>query len=178
MPPSASALLIPEQPGETDAASTAAHALAGGEATGAGAAKVVLVVDDDRGVVTLLKRYLETEGYQVVGVVESPEAIDVARRLAPQLAAITLDIVMPRMDGWQVLRALKGDPDTRHVPVILCSIVEGLEHGLKLGADMWLRKPVTRDEVLSAVRKVEVSSPKAGPATTPPFLRGERPPKY
>jgi len=60
----------------------------------------------------------------------------------------------------------------------LCSIVEGLEHGLKLGADMWLRKPVTRDEVLSAVRKVEVSSPKAGPATTPPFLRGERPPKY
>ncbi|MBN1659872.1 MAG: GAF domain-containing protein [Anaerolineae bacterium] len=119
--------------------------------------KVVLVVDDDRGVVTLLKRYLETEGYQVVGVVDSPQAVDVARQWAPQLAAITLDIVMPRMDGWQVLRALKGDPDTKGVPVILCSIVDGLEHGLKMGADLWLRKPVTRDEILNAVRKVEAA---------------------
>ncbi|MGD8397631.1 MAG: response regulator, partial [Anaerolineae bacterium] len=117
--------------------------------------KVVLAVDDDRGVITLLKRYLEHEGYRVVGVVESPQAVDVARKLAPHLAAITLDIVMPRMDGWQVLQALRQEALTKDVPVILCSIVEGLEQGLEMGADLCLRKPVTRDEVLDALERVE-----------------------
>ncbi len=117
--------------------------------------KAILAVDDDAGVISLLKRYVENEGYQVIGVMQSPHALDTARRLAPDLAAITLDVVMPNMDGWQVLRALKQDPNTKNIPVILCSIVEGLDQGLRLGADACLRKPVTRDEVLDTLRKLE-----------------------
>jgi CheY-like chemotaxis protein len=117
--------------------------------------KAVLAVDDDAGVISLLKRYLENDGYQVIGVVQSPDAVDLARRLAPHLSAITLDIVMPNMDGWQVLRSLKQDPKTKDIPVILCSIVEGLEQGLGMGASACLRKPVTRDEVLGTLKRLE-----------------------
>jgi CheY-like chemotaxis protein len=59
------------------------------------------------------------------------------------------------MDGWQVLRALRQEALTKDVPIILCSIVEGLDQGLKMGADLCLRKPVTRDEMLDALEKVE-----------------------
>jgi signal transduction histidine kinase/CheY-like chemotaxis protein len=120
--------------------------------------KVVLAIDDDAGVITLLKRYLETSGgYQVIGVRHSHQALEAAQRLAPELVAITLDVVMPYMDGWQVLRALKQDPQTKGIPVILCSIVEGLDQGFELGAAACLNKPVTRDELLDALRKVERS---------------------
>ncbi len=117
--------------------------------------KVVLAVDDDAGVITLLKRYLENDGYQVVGVTQSSQALEMARKLRSQINAITLDVVMPNVDGWQVLRSLKEDPLTRDIPVILCSIVENLDQGLSLGAAACLQKPVTRDDVLEALRKVE-----------------------
>jgi signal transduction histidine kinase/CheY-like chemotaxis protein len=117
--------------------------------------KALLAIDDDSGVITLLKRYLETDGYQVVGVTESLHASQMAERLAPDLAAITLDVVMPNSDGWQVLRELKQNPRTKDLPVILCSIVEGVEQGLELGAAACLRKPITRDELLAALRRVD-----------------------
>lgn len=117
--------------------------------------KLVLAIDDDAGVITLLKRYLENDGYQVVGVTDALHAEQMAERLAPDLRAITLDVVMPHSDGWRILRALKENPQTKEIPVILCSIVEGLERGLKEGAAAWLRKPITREELLNALRKVE-----------------------
>jgi signal transduction histidine kinase/CheY-like chemotaxis protein len=117
--------------------------------------KVVLAIDDDSGVITLMKRYLENDGYQVIGVTESLHAVQTAQRLAGHLTAITLDVVMPHSDGWQVLRALKQDPQTTDIPIILCSIVEGVEQGLKMGAAFCLRKPITRDELLHALRRVE-----------------------
>jgi CheY-like chemotaxis protein/two-component sensor histidine kinase len=119
------------------------------------ARKAVLAIDDDAGVITLLERYLENDGYQVIGVTESLLAEQMAQRLSPNLTAITLDVIMPNSDGWQVLRALKQNPITKNIPVILCSIVEGVEQGLGLGAAECLRKPVTRDELLTALRKVE-----------------------
>jgi signal transduction histidine kinase/ActR/RegA family two-component response regulator len=119
------------------------------------AKKLVLAIDDDAGVITLLKRYLEHEDYQVIGVMQSRHALEMAQRLAPNLTAITLDVVMPHVDGWQILRSLKRDPQVRDIPVILCSIVEGLEQGLGLGAAACLRKPVTRDEVVDALKRVE-----------------------
>jgi signal transduction histidine kinase/CheY-like chemotaxis protein len=117
--------------------------------------KAILAIDDDPGVITLLRRYLESDGYQVVGVTEALHAVPAARRLASDLTAITLDVVMPNTDGWQILRTLRQDPQTREIPVVLCSIVEGLDHGLKLGAADCLQKPITRHELLESLRKVE-----------------------
>ena len=117
--------------------------------------KLVLAIDDDAGVITLLKRYLENDGYQVIGETDPLHAEQVAERLASQLSVITLDVVMPHSNGWQILRALKENPQTKDIPVILCSIVEDLEQGLEQGAAACLRKPITREELLSALRKVE-----------------------
>jgi len=116
--------------------------------------KVVLAIDDDTGVITLFKRYLEHDDYQVIGATQSRRALEMAQRLAPDLTAITLDVLMPQTDGWQLLQALKEDPVTRDVPVIICSIVEGLERALSMGAAACLNKPVTRDEMLSALERV------------------------
>jgi signal transduction histidine kinase/CheY-like chemotaxis protein/HAMP domain-containing protein len=121
---------------------------------------VVLAVDDDPGVITILKRYLESDGYQVVGLLDSSAALEVARSLAARpkgqgaLVAITLDVLMSRLDGWQVLDALKADPATAGIPVILCSIMEGLERGLSMGAAAFVQKPVTRDELLAILHRV------------------------
>jgi PAS domain S-box-containing protein len=117
--------------------------------------KVIMAVDDDAGVISLLQRYLENDGYQVVGVTQAPSALDTARRLAPHLSAITLDIVMPNVDGWQILRALKQDAGTSDIPIILCSIVDSIDQGLALGASACLRKPVTRDQLLQTLRKLD-----------------------
>jgi CheY-like chemotaxis protein len=81
--------------------------------------------------------------------------LETARRLAPHLTAITLDIVMPEMDGWQVLHALQEDPEVRNIPVILCSITDSLDEGLREGATAYLKKPVTRDEVLEVLESVD-----------------------
>jgi signal transduction histidine kinase/CheY-like chemotaxis protein len=122
--------------------------------------ELVLAIDDDPGVITLLKRYLEGDGYQVVGLLDSSAALEVARSLAARpagegpLVAITLDVLMASMDGWQVLEALKADPETAHIPVILCSITEGLERGLSMGAAACVQKPVTRDELLDVLKLV------------------------
>ena len=121
---------------------------------------LVLAVDDDPGVITLFKRYLESDGYEVVGLLDSSAALEMARSLAasPQgqgsLVAITLDVIMSRMDGWQVLDALKADPQTAGIPVILCSVMEGLERGLSMGAAAVVQKPVTRDELLAILHQV------------------------
>jgi CheY-like chemotaxis protein len=117
--------------------------------------KTILAIDDDAGVITLLKRYLDNDGYQVIGVTESLRAVETAQRLASNLTAITLDVAMPDLDGWQILQALKRDPATQEIPIVLISIVDDVAQGTALGAGVCLRKPVTRDDVLDALRKVE-----------------------
>ena len=117
--------------------------------------KWVLAIDDDAGVITLLKRYLENDGYQVIGESDPLRAEEMAERLAPRLSAIVLDVVMPHTSGWQILRNLLANPSTKDIPVVLCSILEGLEQGLEQGAAACLRKPVTREELLSTLQNVE-----------------------
>jgi CheY-like chemotaxis protein len=117
--------------------------------------KLLLAIDDDAGVITLLKRYLENDGYRVVGETDALHAEEVAESLASDLSAITLDVVMPHYDGWQILRALKENPKTKGIPVILCTILEGAERGLDEGAAACLHKPVTREELLTTLRKLE-----------------------
>ncbi len=115
------------------------------------AASLVLVIDDDAAVRELIQRYLGREGYRVVCASDGEEGLRLARKLRP--AAITLDVMMPHMDGWSVLAALKGDPDLAPIPVIMITIVDDRNLGFALGAAEYLTKPIDRDRLISILRK-------------------------
>jgi signal transduction histidine kinase/CheY-like chemotaxis protein/putative methionine-R-sulfoxide reductase with GAF domain len=117
------------------------------------ARRLVLAVDDDAGVISLYKRYLEGRGYQVIGVSDSNDVLDKVKELQP--FAITLDVIMPNKDGWQVLRELKECPETQHIPIIFCSIVSDEGRGFSLGAADYLVKPIMEDELLAALSRLD-----------------------
>ncbi len=117
-----------------------------------GGGRLVLAVDDDPDVVLLLKENLADAGYRVIGASNGAEGLRLARELKP--SAITLDIVMPDTDGWQVLHGLKADPSTRDIPVLLLSVVDQKDLGYRLGAADYLMKPFERDDLLAALQRV------------------------
>jgi PAS domain S-box-containing protein len=112
-------------------------------------AKVVLAIDDDPDVIYLLHENLAEAGYRVVGALSGQEGLQKARELRP--LAITLDILMPQQDGWQVLYELKAEPLTRAIPVIVLSIVDNKALGYRLGACDYLLKPFDRETILTAL---------------------------
>ncbi|KAF0108772.1 MAG: putative two-component hybrid sensor and regulator [Anaerolineaceae bacterium] len=114
--------------------------------------KVILAIDDDVQVISLYERYLQPQGYQVIGLTDPTQAKDRVRQLKPY--AVTLDIMMPGRDGWTVLNELKTDPETRDVPVIICSILEEDEKGFSLGATDYLVKPILEDDLLNALNRL------------------------
>ncbi|MCJ2077102.1 response regulator [Methylobacterium sp. E-016] len=113
---------------------------------------MVLAIDDDPNVVYLLKENLSDAGYEVVGASNGEDGLRLARELRPR--AITLDIMMPGADGWQVLHALKTDPQTREIPVILLSIVDQKELGYRLGANDYIVKPFERESLIGALARI------------------------
>jgi adenylate cyclase len=117
-----------------------------------GGGRVVLAIDDDPDVILLLKENLADAGYRVVGASNGVDGLRLARELRP--SAITLDIVMPETDGWQVLHGLKADPATRDIPVLLLSVVDQKDLGYRLGAADYLLKPFERDDLLAALHRV------------------------
>lgn len=110
----------------------------------------VLVVDDDPFVRDLITRFLAREGLEVRSAETGEEALDLARALRPD--AITLDVRMPGMDGWTVLKTLKTDPQLRCIPVIIVTIEEKSGKGLALGAASILNKPVDREELVATIK--------------------------
>jgi len=112
----------------------------------------ILVIDDDEDARELLRRTLEGDGYTVVTASSGDEGLALARRLEPM--AITLDVMMPNMDGWAVLRALKADAALRSIPVIMVTIVNDQGMGYALDAAEFLTKPVDRRQLLGAVEKL------------------------
>lgn len=113
---------------------------------------LILAIDDDPEVIDLLQRSLGKEGYQVVGALDSREGVRLARELCP--AAITLDILMPDVDGWEVLRELKSSPETADIPVIVVSILDNLERGFSLGAADYIIKPIDTGFLLNKLRRL------------------------
>ena len=103
----------------------------------------VLVIDDDPAAQDLMRRFLQREGFQPVSATSGQQALEIVRDLRP--VAITLDVMMPGMDGWAVLTALKSDPATADIPVIVVSIVDDKNLGYSLGAAEYLTKPVDRE---------------------------------
>jgi PAS domain S-box-containing protein len=114
-------------------------------------ASTVLVIDDDATVRDLLQRFLGKEGFHVVSASEGEEGLRLAREMHPD--AITLDVMMPGMDGWAVLSALKADPDVSDIPVIMLTIVDDKNLGYTLGAADYLTKPVDHDRLVSLLEK-------------------------
>jgi adenylate cyclase len=114
--------------------------------------RLVLAIDDDPDVVLLLKENLADAGYRVLGASNGADGLRLARELQP--SAITLDIVMPETDGWQVLHGLKADPATRDIPVLLLSVVDQKDLGYRLGAADYLMKPFERDDLIAALHRV------------------------
>ena len=109
----------------------------------------ILAVDDDEGVITLFQRYLEKRGYKVAGMTTGEGVVETAKRLKPY--AITLDVIMPGKDGWQIIQELKSDPETRDIPIIVCSILSDADKGLSMGIADYLMKPVTEQDLLDAL---------------------------
>ena len=106
---------------------------------------VVLVVDDDPATRDLVVRFLERDGFPVAVAANGKEGLDRARTLRPRV--ILLDVTMPQMDGWSVLRALRSDPDLGLTPVIMVTVLDEQNLAFSLGATDYLQKPVDWDEL-------------------------------
>ncbi len=111
---------------------------------------VILVIDDDESVLDLTERFLTRKGFKVVTASDGHEGLRLARELHP--AAITLDVLMPQLDGWTVLAAIKGDPELADIPVILMTIIDDRTRGYALGATEYLIKPVNREKLTGVLR--------------------------
>jgi len=126
---------------------------------GANEAPCVLVVDDDPAVLDLLRRILEKEHYRVATASSGQQAIELCATLKPCL--ITLDVMMPELDGWATLKKLKNDPATAEIPVVMVTMVDDKPLGLALGAADYVTKPFERDQILQILQRrgIRLASP-------------------
>ena len=118
---------------------------------GLGRRPKILVVEDDRDLAVLLRRQLESEGYQVLLASGGEDALWLAKEAQPQL--ITLDIMLPDMDGFAVLERLKANPLTSGIPVVIVSVISETDRGCSLGAVDYVVKPFEEEQLFGAVRK-------------------------
>lgn len=116
-------------------------------------AKVIITVDDDESVITLFRRYLEKRGYRVFGLTTGDRVVEEAKRLKPY--AITLDVIMPGKDGWSVIHELKSDPETRGIPIIICSIIGETDKALSMGISNYLLKPIAEQDLLDVITSIQ-----------------------
>ncbi len=121
----------------------------------------VVVIEDDRPSLDLLTAYLSGAALQVTAARDGQAGLEAVRDVHP--AAVLLDIRLPGIDGWSVLQALKADPETRGIPVVVVSIVEERARGAAMGAAGYLVKPVSRDDLLDALTAVGVPLPARSP---------------
>jgi CheY-like chemotaxis protein len=119
-----------------------------------GAVRAVVVIEDDRRSADLLSAYLSGVDLHVISTGDGQAGLEAIRRARP--VAVLLDIRLPGVDGWAVLRTLKSDPDTADIPVVVVSIVDERSRGVAMGAAAYLVKPVSRHDVLEALRAAGV----------------------
>src|SRR5262245_47847485 len=130
--------------------------------TGAGASRSpnvdrVLVIDDDVTARELISEHLRAEGFSVVTAAGGMEGLKLAKELRPTV--ITLDVMMPDLDGWSVLTALRQDPEVGDVPVVIITIVDEQRRGIALGAAGYLSKPIDRERLHQLVSRFRAAAP-------------------
>ena len=111
--------------------------------------RAVLVVDDNEDILELFRRYLTPHRYRVITTHTADEALASVAEIRP--LAITLDLMMPQQDGWDLMQVLLNRPDTHRIPIIVCSVLKQRELALSLGATAFLEKPVTEAALVSAL---------------------------
>jgi CheY-like chemotaxis protein len=109
----------------------------------------VLIVEDDHACMYLWRRYVDECGFRAVCTFTGQEALDLARRERPVL--VVLDVLLPDIDGWEVLHALKTDDSTCDIPVLICSALREEKRSLTEGADGYLQKPILYENFLKAL---------------------------
>ena len=142
-------MTLPDQP--LAAAAPAASALPVSASPEEGTGLTVLVVDDDPAVHDLLTAALAKENYRLLHARDGAEALEILRKTPPDI--VTLDVMMPKVDGWSVLGVMKSDPALDHIPVIMVTIVDDRNLGYSLGASEFMTKPIDRSRLLSLVRR-------------------------
>ncbi|GAA1351407.1 response regulator [Streptomyces beijiangensis] len=135
----------------------------------------VLVVDDNKVIRQLIRVNLELEGFEVVTAADGAECLDVVHRVCPDV--ITLDVVMPRLDGLRTAARLRSDPRTSRLPVAIisaCTQYE-VETGLAAGVDAFLAKPFEPSELIRLVRQLMLrEAPPSPGGTSRPEAGGDR----
>jgi CheY-like chemotaxis protein len=114
----------------------------------------ILIIDDNAGLVQLLDRFLTGHNCHVLSALSGAEGLRLAEQAQPD--AILLDVMMPEMDGWELLQRLRNRPETESIPVVICSVFNDPELAFSLGASLFLAKPVNRRDVLNALRQLGV----------------------
>ena len=123
--------------------------------------RAVLVIDDNADTLQLFRRYVTGSSYLFVGTSDPQQAIPLAQELKPQI--IVLDVMLPGIDGWELLGQFRAHPATQNTPIIVCTILPQERLALTLGAAAFLRKPVTRKALLSALdRQAGLPAPGSG----------------
>ena len=144
---------LPAEP--VDGAALAARA-APAPARAAATGRTVLVIDDDADARDLLRRFLAREGFDTITAADGAEGLRLARQFQPTL--ITLDVVMPKMDGWAVLQQLRADPALASVPIVMLSILDEQDKGFALGAADYLMKPFDRERLRTILGRLKPSA--------------------
>lgn len=125
----------------------------------------VLVIDDNAAIHQLFERYLAPHHYEVLHAHGGAEALQLAADEQPD--AITLDVMMPNVDGWQVLRQLAAHPKTARIPIVICSVLKEPDLAFSLGARAYLKKPVDRLELVTTLARLLSTAAPAGAAPPP-----------
>lgn len=115
---------------------------------------VIVVVDDHEPAIRIVQRYLSQTNIQVVGTTEPVQVLSLARAIHPQ--AVLLDVMMPSRDGWEVLQALKSDPETFRIPVLVCSVWDQPDLAYSLGANGFLKKPINQAALLDELARINL----------------------
>jgi signal transduction histidine kinase/CheY-like chemotaxis protein len=136
------------------AADAPARSATGPDSSRSATADCVLVIDDDATARELISDHLKAEGFSVVTAAGGVEGIKLAKQVRP--TAITLDVMMPDLDGWSVLKALRQDPELADIPVIMVTIVDEQRRGIALGAAGYLTKPIDRERLRRVIDRFRV----------------------
>jgi signal transduction histidine kinase len=144
-------LRVPTEQGSVASSAAPTHFRAGSAEPTAADGAVALVIDDDPSVRDLAERILVREGYRPVVAGTAEQGLQLARDVKPEV--IILDVLLPGRDGFEALRRLKDDPDLRHIPVVMLTMIDDKRKGLELGAVDYLIKPVERLTLVEAVNR-------------------------